>query len=774
MAGCSWLLGVVILNPGFPSAADLLGPPGFRIQQRPFSVEVVGSDGRSLFSLVDGVEVSTIKGSVPREQSFVVVWSKGQLVSRILADQVLDVSNVQGTTTVTLGDAVNKKPRAELILSRPAAGVFRIQALASDPATNRTRILLTARPDERFYGMGSRFNSSEHKNSIVTQWAREVSTNLPGVGESGRPEGRDTTYYPVPFYLSSSGYGLLLDDTRYSEFDFQKERPDRVSILNFNREASLDIFTGKDPLEIISRQTAQTGRLYRLPPPWVFGTWAASIRSSKEARNVARILRLNHIPVSAIMIEDWWWSDLLMGNLWGLLNFTPQPSWTVNRKAYPDYERLISDLGRLGFRNIGYFHPYISMNSSSLLIPDANWKAGDAAGLFTKNPRGKSYQIPFFVWKVSQLDWTSPAAVSWFADRFFDGAARTYGLNGWMHDFGEYTPSDAIFNDGRNGLELHNLYPLLWAQQAKNFWERARPDGDYVFFTRSGYTGLQRYAPLYFTGDRNATDDPFTGLGGQIPAILGAGISGHPIGTIDIGAYYCEKTAPMGKELFLRWVELGALMPVMRLHRGLYPLCNHWDFSRDTETIAHFKTYSLLHASLFPYFYTLAHGAKQTGWPIIRHLVLHFPHDSQVVNYPYEFLLGDRLLAAPVIRLGRTSQEVCLPNGRWRHWWSGTTYEGPTLVTIPAPIGQVPLFSRAGKIIPIFDAQFDTLVPSYDPNLLGWQSANASIKVLFTGSGKDSLRLWDGTLISCNRYGQGQGRCEVQGGAKRRYSFQFF
>jgi alpha-D-xyloside xylohydrolase/alpha-glucosidase len=473
------------------------------------------------------------------------------------------------------------------------------------------------------------------------------------------------------------------------------------------------------------------------------------------------------------MIEDWWWSDLMMGNLWGILNFTPQVSWTVNRKGYPDYERLIADLGGMGFKNIGYFNPYISINSSKPFTVDANWKQAAAAGYFTKGTDGNAYRIPFFVWKMSQLDLTNPGAVRWFRDQFFRFSAGKVGLDGWLHDFGEYTPYDSIAHDGRTGAELHNLYPLQWAQQARDFWERERPDGDYIFFTRSGFTGLQSYAPLFFTGDRNATDEPLTGLGGQIPAMVGTGITGHPIGTMDIGAFYCEKTPPMGKELFMRWVELGALTPVMRLHRGLYPLCNHWDFRRDGETLAHFKEYSILHGSLFPYYYTLAHEAKQTGWPILRHPYLHFPDDPQVAAYPYQFLIGDRLLAAPVIRLGRTSQQVYLPRGSWSHWWTGTSYEGPAVVSVQAPIGEVPLFIRDGKIVPLFDVPFDTLVPSRDPNLLGWQNANSSIHVLFTGSGRDRLRLWDGTLLICSRSSPAPGHCEVEGGPRRHYSFAF-
>lgn len=761
---CSSLfcLGATLIASSFEVSAAAK-PLDVIVQDQPFLIKATDPAGKTIFRIVDGVQLQTVRGSKPRESSYWLRWSDGKKESSQIANVVLGVTRVSGMTRVALGTSLTSQPVASLTIRQITPEVVRIEISAVDKSVNRIKANIFATKSERFFGMGMRFDNAEHKNKKVTVWAREVGKNLPGIEADGGQEGRDTTYFPVPFFLSSQNYGLLLDDTHYSEFDFQRERLDVVSVTNYNHTMPLMFFYGKTPLEIISRQTKFTGRIPRVPPPWVFGNWAAAIKGSNQARKVAKTLREKQIPTSAIMIEDWWWT----------LGFPARSIWTVNRGTYPDYEGLLKDLKNQGFRNIGYFHPYITTRSSTYLSADRHWLAADKARLFTQTEQGKSYRIPFFIWKVSQLDWSNPSATEWFNERFLKVATDLYGVDGWMHDFGEYTPFDSLSHNGMSGAQMHNLYPLLWAKQGYDFWQRQRPNGDYVFFTRSGYTGLQKYAPLYFTGDRNATDKPLSGLGGQIPGLLSAGISGHPIGAMDIGAYNCEKTRPTGKELFMRWVEMGALTPVMRTHRGLYPLCKHWDFQRDAETLEHYKKYAVLHVSLVPYFYTLAHEAQRTGWPIMRHLFLHYPNDPQTALHPYEFLVGNRILVAPVIKLKKNTQQVYLPEGRWYHWWSGRTYQGSAQVEVAAPIGELPLFILEGRIVPFFDSRIDTLVSKQDSGLAGWEAANASMKLVFIGSGKDRLNLWDGTQLSCERQKDKVGRCLVRGGPQRRYTFEF-
>jgi alpha-glucosidase (family GH31 glycosyl hydrolase) len=278
-----------------------------------------------------------------------------------------------------------------------------------------------------------------------------------------------------------------------------------------------------------------------------------------------------------------------------------------------------------------------------------------------------------------------------------------------------------------------------------------------------------------WTGDQNASFERLDGLASNIPGILSVGISGQPIVTTDIAGYNCFTNRSADREVFMRWTELGALLPVMRLHRGNDEICDHWSFDQDRETLDHYKKYALLHTALFPYFYTLSYQAAAKGWPVIRHLMLHYPRDRETWKLDYQFLIGDRMLAAPVWKRDARERELYLPAGEWVHWWSGQSYSGPGWVKVKAGLGEVPLFVLAGRILPLFDGQIDTLVKEDRPDINGWDQANSSVKVLFYGTGKDEYTLWDGARIGCARESkEAAGACTVAGGpVERKYSFDF-
>jgi alpha-glucosidase (family GH31 glycosyl hydrolase) len=353
-----------------------------------------------------------------------------------------------------------------------------------------------------------------------------------------------------------------------------------------------------------------------------------------------------------------------------------------------------------------------------------------------------------------------------------------------MNDFGEYTPYNSISYNGEYGLTMHNKFPLLWAENANSFWKTTYPDRDFVIFPRSGFIGQQSNAAFHFTGDRNASYDNLSGFGGQIVGLNTAGISSHPNTSIDIGAYNCEKTKPMDKLMMFRWIEMGALVPVMRLHRGL-PLCDHWRFDEDKETLEQWEKYAKLHAKLFPYIYTLAQQAEDFGYPLIRSLSILYPKDSEAIKQDYQFMLGDRILSAPVtneieggkrddISKGRSSWKVYLPDGNWYHYWSNKKYTGNSYYEVPASPGFLPVFVQEGKIIPTFNKEVDTFVEGVEDVLIkDFEYVNESIEVYFYGYGEDRLTLWDGTEIHCSREAGKNGVYEVNNGHDRKYNCVF-
>jgi alpha-glucosidase len=350
--------------------------------------------------------------------------------------------------------------------------------------------------------------------------------------------------------------------------------------------------------------------------------------------------------------------------------------------------------------------------------------------------------------------------------------AADYGVDGWMHDFSEYTPADAMFANGRDGWAMHNEYPVLWASLGREFWEAERPDNDWVFFMRAGYTGSWKYAPLMWTGDQNMDWEHYDGIPSVIPAVNSVGISGSPVTSTDISGYHCIPVIdkPADKELFFRWTELGAMLPVMRIHESS-GCPNNWLFDNDRETLQLWKKYAELHVSLFPYFYTLVYEAAEKGWPVARHLMLEYPDDPGSLDEEYEFLVGDRLLVAPVIVDQARERDVYFPPGEWIGFWSGERFHGPGRVTVPAPRDTIPLFVKSGTLVPIFDARIDTLVKTDREGLHGWNDADASIKAIFFGEGRDELTLWDRTVIRCMSDEQ---RCDFSGApVPRTNSYEF-
>jgi alpha-glucosidase (family GH31 glycosyl hydrolase) len=754
-----------------------------KVIEKPFLFEVYKEGQAKPLLVIDNqITLQHFTNSKITERSPYTVWIDGKSDTKRTVCRAVEILKTDSLHVLVLLDDKNDSLfnlQYKLIGNKLEFKLSEINPPKEDDKHHsRIAASFISKSDDSYLGMGMRFNQVNHKGTIVTNWCKEVGVNLPKVSQNGSSEGQDITYYPVPFFLNLKGYGFLLNSFYFSEFDFAKTNPEALKITNYSHTFDATVFLSENPLEIIGNYQKATGS-YKKPKPWVFGVWAAATSDwqSKETgqavnEKVLKIHRENKIPLSAIMAEDWYWNKNI---------FKPSDVWTLNKNSYPDYQGMISHQHQNGVNHIGYFLPYFPKNM--LFKKSPIYEEGKKLGYFTKNIKGKPYVFKFFVWNESQLDVTNPDAIKWFGQKFYDFAVKS-GVDGWMNDFGEYTPYNSISYNGEYGLTMHNKFPLLWAENANSFWKTTYPDRDFVIFPRSGFIGQQSNAAFHFTGDRNASYDNLSGFGGQIVGLNTAGISSHPNTSIDIGAYNCEKTKPMDKLMMFRWIEMGALVPVMRLHRGL-PLCDHWRFDDDKETLEQWKKYAKLHAKLFPYIYTLAQQAEEHGWPLIRSLAILYPKDTLAIKQDYQFILGDRILSAPVtneieggkrddISKGRSSWKVYLPDGNWYHYWSNKKYTGNSYYEVPASPGFLPVFVQEGKIIPTFNKEVDTFVEGVEDVLIkDFEYVNESIEVYFYGYGEDRLTLWDGTEIHCSREAGKNGVYEVNNGHDRKYNCVF-
>ncbi len=254
---------------------------------------------------------------------------------------------------------------------------------------------------------------------------------------------------------------------------------------------------------------------------------------------------------------------------------------------------------------------------------------------------------------------------------------------------------------GKSALELANVYPLLYHKMSYEAARRVKPD--VVEFSRSGYAGSQGVHPR-FSGA--GTSSP---IGRQTWACprsyrrgITAGLSGYAVWGPDI-----QCVSP-SKEMWIRSLEFGALSPVMRDHKWDQP---KWavDLWFDAETTDLFRRYARLHVSLFPYLYTYAHQIQATGLPIMRHLMLEYPDDPRAWEVENEYLLGEKVLVAPVLAEGAVTRSLYLPKGSWMDYWTDELIEGGRQVEVPAPLDRIPILVRAGSVIPLIDGDTQTL-----------------------------------------------------------------
>ena len=721
------------------------------VTQPDFALRVERPGGEKLLETLGPLRWTTVTGQEdPLEEGVFAPWTEAGTVSSITCDESsleVALSATDGEPPVmTVSLTSDEGPRTLRIAARvePDAG----------EGVNRIALDLAHAPDDRYYGMGQRYEEAEHSGNELVVWTEE-GCNL-------ECEDELETGFPVPFYLSSRIYGLLVDDTRFSRFDFAKADASRTTIELSSDALAAMIFVGDEPLEVIEAYTAFAGRIPELPHPWVFGPWVSANTRHKgdnpnaesRTREIAALMRAERIPTSGIWNEDWAGGE----------GFPLYPGdFHPDETHYPDWSGMIDEMHALGFRVFAYFKPYLTVGTE-------DYQDAAMRGYLTLSSEGAPAVFNLFE-NRSQIDLTNPDAVRWWHDTVFDRAAR-HGADGWMNDFGEYTPATSVSADGRLGWEVHNDYPRLWARAAREFFEERRPDGDWVFFSRSGYTGSWQYSPVVWTGDQATDWSEGDGLPTVIAAVQSLGISGAPVVATDIGGFLCLITSPADRELFYRWTQLGAMLPVMREHNGQFNCAPNWLIDTDRDSIEHWKTYATLHTGLFPYIYTLVAQARDHGWPVVRHHVLHFPEaPGSKARQDDQFMLGDRVLVAPVIVEGARSRIVYFPPGDWVHWQTGQTYAGPAELEVDAPLRVAPYFYRAGRIIPRFDTVIDTLVEESDPELAGFTDANASLTIDFYGAGRDELRLWDGTTITCDASSRA---CEVTGPpVERAYTYVF-
>ena len=533
---------------------------------------------------------------------------------------------------------------------------------------------LALAPDERLYGFGERFVPVDQRGRRWQSWTTDA------LGTATQ-----RAYKPVPFGLSSRGYGLFINSTARIDFDLGATS---ALSMTFGLDAdALDYFIIYGPAlsDVLRRYWRLTGAPPLLPN-WSFGFWTsrAGYRSREEVETVARGYRERGIPCDVINLDPWW-----MGEEENWCNLT----WDT--ASFPDPAGMIGNLRSQGFRVCLWENPYVPRYSDL-------YAEGAANGYFVRDAEGEPYLIPGWTKKripTAVVDFTNPAAVTWWQEKH--RRLMAMGVATFKTDFGEAAPADGRYFDGTPGDQVHNLYPLLYNRAVFSVVD-AHSGGRGLVWSRAATAGNQRY-PVHWGGDSRTT---FGHMAASLRGGLNFILSGFGYWSHDIGGFVHESNPA----LYARWAQFGLFCSHARAH-GTSPR-EPWEFGEEAEAI--FVKYARLRYRLLPYIYSCAGRAAFTGRPLMRPLLLDYQDDPTTHTLDLQYLFGDAFLVAPVFA-EESDVPVYLPEGRWIDYWTKQTHVGPGWITVHAPLDVLPLFVREGAIIPMGPAMGYVGEKSLDP-----------------------------------------------------------
>jgi alpha-D-xyloside xylohydrolase len=513
---------------------------------------------------------------------------------------------------------------------------------------------------EAFYGLG------QHQAGVWNYRGESVDLS------------QDNTNISIPLLLSSNGYGIFWNNGSRGRFD---NRFVHAFYLSSELSDSMDyyFFYGPDFDRLIADYRELTGAA-PLFGKWAYGYWQCKNRydSQEELLAIAQKYRDLHIPLDNI-VQDWFW--------WNTMG---EP---VFNKNYPDPRAMIDALHKNNVHLMISVWPYFRPGSP--VYDDM-----DKRGFFIDRTKVQSFHPP----RMALYDAFNPDARRYYWN-LMNEALFKIGADAWWLDTTEpetegretnllVTNKVAI----GNGARYANEFPLL-TTTAVYQGQREASDKKRVFIlSRSAYAGAQRNAVTTWSGDVDPNWETFRR---QIPAGLNYSLSGLPYWTTDIGGFVsANPDDPAYRELFVRWFEFGTFCPIFRVHGTRTTNQNElWSYGPEAQKTL--VAYDNLRYRLMPYIYSLAWKITSEGYTIMRPLVMDFREDSRAQNTGDQFLFGPAILVNPVTEPGATTRHLYLPAAKWYDFWTGGTVQGGRALDAPSPIDRMPLYVRAGSILPL-------------------------------------------------------------------------
>jgi len=563
-----------------------------------------------------------------------------------------------------------------------------------------------AQDQEYYFGLGDKSGNLNLQGQKLENWATDAFAY-----------GHDTDplYKAIPFYYGlhqGRGYGIFFDNSYRTHFDFNSEENGQITFAAEGGIMDYYFIYGPDLNEVAQQYTDITGTP-ELPPIWALGFHQCRWSYYPESRvmQVAKEFRAKQIPCDAIYLDIDYMNEYRC--------------FTWNKTHFPNPTQMIRELRELGFKTIVMIDPGLKVDEDYKV-----YKEGLEKDFYCKRPDGEVMEGPVWPPNCAFPDFTIPAARSWWGHQY----AELYSKNrvaGFWNDMNEPAvfkvnaktfPEDIRhYYDGHpcSHAKAHNIYGLNMSKATTEGLRKLKSHRRPFVITRATYSGGQRYACVW-TGDNVASWEHLQIANRQCQRLS---ISGFSFTGSDIGGFV---DVPDG-ELIVRWLQLGIFHPLYRIHS----MGNNTDGATevDSEVVQEqeqnnrldqepwafgeqytgFSKYAIeLRYQLLPYLYTAFNTYVNTGQPMIRSLIFEDQTDRKLLEIERDFLFGEHLLVSPVIEEGLIQQSLYLPKGTWYNYWTSDAYQGQQTINVDAPINQIPIFVRAGAVIPHYPIRQNT------------------------------------------------------------------
>ena len=742
---------------GTPVDAVAVESAGTRVEVRlsPFGLRLVGPDGEARASTWEGPEAayrglalgvaSGWTAQTYYEPTLTMGRPGGEDITWYSLDRVVSAVEHDGSYEVLVGAEVEGGeigPWARLVVAATGSGVSVEVIRPEDPRIVYTSVVLEARPGEGYYGLGEQFDRLDSRGSI-----REMQIQFSNTSESATNE----VHVGVSAYFSTEGYGLFAADRYPAAFDLGSTHEAGMRLTSLSPALPLHLVAVDSPMAFAGWYAAVAGYPARVPF-WALAPqyWRNVNRDTAEVLDDAARARAMEVPASVVWIDRPWSSYY--------------HNWRFNPSQFPDAAAMMDELRRLGYRVMLHHSPQLNPPGGSDLGEDEDASEGLyaealAEGWLVRVEGGGPFQFPWGGGNGAHLDFSHPGAVARVQELL--RRVTDLGVVGTKMDWDEYLQPNfghvrlsLLFANGESNLTMRSWYSALYHKTIIEGFDAALGEPSF-HVSRSGTPGDQVWNTCIWPGDldRDFSEHVPDGEGmlnvGGMPAAMMAnqslGLSGYPCFASDIGGY---RGGLSSEEVLARWLAFGTFNGVMQLGGGGG---SHMPWTADTTyslaALEIARRYFRLRMELLPYTYTWMDAAHTSGRPLVRSLYTEFPDDATTRLHERDFMFGPDLLVAPVYEAGAVTRSVYLPAGSWLDLWSGAVEVGPAVVERAAPLDVIPVYVRAGAIIPLADPTIDTVFPTDAADIMSYDDVRTMRVQVWPVAARASLALYNGVTV---------------------------